>query len=76
MNFDLFSHKDLYLWFRANIDQSNGSQNPAHFIKVNHTLMAAQVQNKFWFTTVLKWSVFYADHKPYFTLESCYIRKQ
>lgn len=47
MNFDLFSHKDLYLWFRANIDQSNGSQNPAHFIKVNHTLMAAQVQNKF-----------------------------
>lgn len=47
MNFDLFSHKDLCFWLRANIDQSNGSPNPAHFIKVNHTLMAAQVQNKF-----------------------------
>lgn len=62
MNFDLFSHKDLYLWLRTNIDQSNGSPNPAHFIKVNHTLMAGQLQNKFWFTTVLKWSLFYAGH--------------
>lgn len=47
MNFDLFSHKDLYLCLRANIDQSNGFPNPAHFIKVNHILMAAQVENKF-----------------------------
>lgn len=63
MNFNLFSHKDLHLWLRTNIDQSNGSPNPAHFIKVNHSLMAGQVQNKFWFTactemiTVLCWSL-------------------
>lgn len=43
MNFVLFSHKDLYLCLRANIDQSNGFPNPSHSIKFNHTLMTAQV---------------------------------